>query len=169
MWQYLAYSPRVLPSAIRGFVRLPSNWHQKMRGPNCAARNPLRVGSPQLRCMRPPVYLGVSLNTCTHQFLSFFCSPGEGAPGAARPHTCLKGWTAVARGLGAGVPSGMVVLMSMATAVAPGPRASPLVTEGHMGMRAGAHGGGQTRSGAPSDTTDDSSPWNELDRLTRTH
>ena len=28
---YLAYSPRVLLSAIRGFVRLPSNWHPQMR------------------------------------------------------------------------------------------------------------------------------------------
>ena len=28
---YPAYSPRVLLSAIRGFVRLPSNWHPQMR------------------------------------------------------------------------------------------------------------------------------------------
>ena len=32
VWPYLAYSPRVLLSVIRVFVRLPSNWFPQMRG-----------------------------------------------------------------------------------------------------------------------------------------
>ena len=63
-------------------------------------------------------------HTARSQFLLglwiFLLGAVRGAPGAARPHAGLKGWTEGTMRVLAGIASGMVVLMLVAIAVTPG-------------------------------------------------